>query len=57
MSQCPLKRNVGERVIGATVNQTGTFIIKVDKIGSETLLSQIVHMVAEAQHSRAPIKI
>jgi len=52
----PVEKNVGERVIGATVNQTGTFVIKVDKIGSETLLSQIVHMVAEAQHSRAPIQ-
>jgi len=52
----PVEKNIGDRVIGATVNQTGTFVIKVDKIGSETLLSQIVHMVGEAQHSRAPIQ-
>jgi len=52
----PVEKNIGDRVIGATVNQTGTFVIKVDKIGSETLLSQIVHMVAEAQRSRAPIQ-
>jgi Cu+-exporting ATPase len=52
----PVEKNTGDRVIGATVNQTGTFVIKVDKIGSETLLSQIVHMVGEAQRSRAPIQ-
>ncbi len=52
----PLEKNVGERVIGATVNQTGTFLMKTEKIGTETLLSQIVHMVAEAQLSRAPIQ-
>jgi Cu+-exporting ATPase len=52
----PVEKNKGDRVIGATVNQTGTFVIKVDKIGSETLLSQIVHMVGEAQRSRAPIQ-
>ena len=52
----PVSKAVGDRVIGATVNQTGTFVVKVEKIGSETLLSQIVHMVAEAQRSRAPIQ-
>jgi len=46
----------GDQVIGATVNQTGTFAMRTEKIGSETLLSQIVKMVAEAQRSRAPIQ-
>lgn len=52
----PVEKNVGDRVIGATVNQTGTFMMKTEKVGAETLLSQIVHMVAEAQRSRAPIQ-
>lgn len=46
----------GDRVIGATVNQAGTFVMRTEKIGSETLLSQIVKMVADAQRSRAPIQ-
>src|SRR5262249_7797922 len=37
-------------------NQAGSFLMRVEKVGAETLLSQIVHMVAEAQHSRAPIQ-
>lgn len=52
----PVKKKEGDQVIGATVNQTGTFVMKTERIGSETLLSQIVHMVAEAQRSRAPIQ-
>lgn len=52
----PVEKNIGDRVIGATVNQTGSFVMKTEKIGSETLLSQIVHMVADAQRSRAPIQ-
>lgn len=52
----PVEKREGDRVIGATVNQTGTFVMKTQKVGSETLLSQIVHMVAEAQRSRAPIQ-
>ncbi len=52
----PVEKNTGDRVIGATVNQTGTFVMKTEKIGAETLLSQIVHMVADAQRSRAPIQ-
>ncbi len=52
----PVEKNIGDHVIGATVNQTGTFIMKTKKVGAETLLSQIVHMVAEAQRSRAPIQ-
>ncbi|MBI5024989.1 MAG: heavy metal translocating P-type ATPase [Candidatus Omnitrophica bacterium] len=52
----PVAKAAGERVIGATVNQTGTFVMKIEKVGAETLLSQIVHMIAEAQRSRAPIQ-
>ena len=52
----PVEKKEGDRVIGATVNQTGTFVMRTEKIGSETLLSQIVHMVADAQRSRAPIQ-
>jgi Cu+-exporting ATPase len=52
----PVEKDVGGRVIGATVNQTGTFLMKTEKVGSETLLSQIVHMVSNAQRSRAPIQ-
>ena len=48
----PINKGVGENVIGATVNQTGTFVMRAEKVGSETLLAQIVHMVAEAQRSR-----
>jgi Cu+-exporting ATPase len=52
----PVEKKEGDKVIGATVNQTGAFLMKTEKVGSETLLSQIVHMVAEAQRSRAPIQ-
>jgi Cu+-exporting ATPase len=52
----PVEKKTGDNVIGATVNQTGTFVMRTEKVGSETLLSQIVHMVAEAQRSRAPIQ-
>jgi P-type Cu+ transporter len=52
----PVGKKEGDGVIGATVNQTGSFVMRAEKIGGETLLSQIVHMVAEAQRSRAPIQ-
>ncbi len=52
----PVSKQVGDRVIGATVNGKGTLIMKAEKVGAETLLAQIVHMVAEAQRSRAPIQ-
>jgi P-type Cu+ transporter len=52
----PVAKKEGDRVIGATVNQTGTFVMRTEKVGSETLLSQIVKMVADAQRSRAPIQ-
>lgn len=52
----PVEKNAGDKVIGATVNNTGTLIIKTEKIGSDTLLAQIVQMVADAQRSKAPIQ-
>lgn len=52
----PVGKKEGDEVIGATVNQTGSFVMRAEKIGGDTLLSQIVHMVAEAQRSRAPIQ-
>ncbi|PIP70402.1 MAG: copper-translocating P-type ATPase [Nitrospirae bacterium CG22_combo_CG10-13_8_21_14_all_44_11] len=52
----PVQKQKGDRVIGATVNGTGMVIMKAEKVGADTLLSQIVHMVAEAQRSRAPIQ-
>ncbi|MEM1297425.1 MAG: copper-translocating P-type ATPase, partial [Verrucomicrobiota bacterium] len=51
-----IARKPGDFVIGATINQTGSFLMKVGKVGTETLLSQIVAMVAEAQRSRAPVQ-
>jgi Cu+-exporting ATPase len=50
----PVSKQAGDRVIGATVNDTGSMIMKAEKVGADTLLAQIVHMVAEAQRSRAP---
>jgi Cu+-exporting ATPase len=52
----PAAKGVKDSVVGATVNQTGTFLMRVEKVGSETLLAQIVQMVADAQRSRAPIQ-
>ena len=52
----PVSKGPGDKVIGATLNQTGSFLMRTEKIGSETLLSQIVQMVAEAQRTRAPIQ-
>ncbi|MDP3460289.1 MAG: HAD-IC family P-type ATPase, partial [Hyphomonas sp.] len=52
----PVTKSVNDRVIGATVNQTGSLIVEAQRVGSETMLSQIVHLVADAQRSRAPIQ-
>jgi len=51
-----IAKKQGDRVIGATVNRTGAFVMRTQKIGSETLLAQIVKMAADAQRSRAPIQ-
>src|SRR6266446_518529 len=52
----PVSKGAGGKVIGATVNQTGSFLMRAERIGSETMLAQIVEMVAAAQRSRAPIQ-
>ncbi|NCF28121.1 MAG: heavy metal translocating P-type ATPase [Gammaproteobacteria bacterium] len=52
----PVAKQSGERVIGATINGTGGLVIEAERVGSDTLLSQIVQMVAAAQRSRAPIQ-
>src|SRR6058998_324513 len=52
----PVSKRAGDKVVGATVNQTGSFLMRAERIGSDTLLAQIVQMVAEAQRSRAPIQ-
>jgi Cu+-exporting ATPase len=52
----PVERHAGDRVIGATINGTGSFVMRADRVGAETLLSQIVRMVGEAQRSRAPVQ-
>jgi Cu+-exporting ATPase len=52
----PVEKQQGDKVIGATVNGTGSLVMRAEKVGAETLLSQIVRMVAEAQRSRAPIQ-
>ena len=52
----PAEKETGSKVTGATVNTTGTFLMKAERVGSETLLAQIVNMVSAAQRSRAPIQ-
>jgi Cu+-exporting ATPase len=52
----PVSKQAGDKLIGATVNATGSLIMQAEKVGSDTLLAQIVQMVAEAQRSRAPIQ-
>jgi Cu+-exporting ATPase len=52
----PIEKHAGDRVIGSTVNASGSFVMRAEKVGAETLLARIVAMVAEAQRSRAPIQ-
>ncbi len=52
----PVTKLTGEKLIGATVNGTGSLLMRVEKVGADSLLAQIVNMVAEAQRSRAPIQ-
>ena len=52
----PVEKKAGERAIGGTVNGTGAFVIRAERVGNDTVLSQIVQMVAQAQRSRAPIQ-
>src|ERR1700733_11062523 len=52
----PVEKQAGARLIGGTINGTGAVVMRAEKIGSDTMLARIVHMVAEAQRSRAPIQ-
>ena len=52
----PVTKAVGDRVVAGALNKTGSFIMRADKVGADTLLAQIVQMVAQAQRSRAPIQ-
>jgi Cu+-exporting ATPase len=52
----PVEKSAGNRVVGGTVNGLGTFVMRAERVGSDTLLAQIVRMVSEAQRSRAPVQ-
>src|SRR5467141_1157029 len=52
----PVDKSVGEKVIGGTLNASGSFVMKAERVGSETMLAQIVKLVSEAQRSRAPMQ-
>lgn len=52
----PVEKRVGERVVGGTINGTGSLVMRAEHVGADTLLAQIVKMVSEAQRSRAPIQ-
>ncbi len=52
----PVEKTVGDTVIGGTLNQSGSFIVRADRVGRETMLAKIVALVAQAQRSRAPIQ-
>jgi len=52
----PVTREAGDKVIGGSINLTGSFVMRAEKVGADTLLAQIVQMVAQAQRSRAPIQ-
>jgi Cu+-exporting ATPase len=52
----PVDKSIGSQVIGATMNKTGTFVMKATKVGADTMLSQIIRLVEEAQGSKAPIQ-
>jgi Cu+-exporting ATPase len=52
----PVDKNPGDRVVGATINQTGSLVILAERVGADSLLSQIVSLVAQAQRSRAPLQ-
>ncbi len=52
----PVRKELGARVIGGTINGTGALVMRAERVGADTMLARIVHMVAEAQRSRAPIQ-
>ena len=51
-----MTKTTGDKVIGGTINQSGGFVMRADKVGRDTVLAQIVQLVAQAQRSRAPIQ-
>jgi Cu+-exporting ATPase len=52
----PVEKTAGSKVVGATINGNGSFLMRAERVGSETLLARIVQMVSQAQRSRAPIQ-
>jgi Cu+-exporting ATPase len=52
----PVEKSTGDRVVGATINQTGTLVLAAERVGADSLLAQIVALVAQAQRSRAPLQ-
>jgi Cu+-exporting ATPase len=52
----PVEKTVDAKVVGGTINGTGSFVMKAERVGADTLLAQIVKMVSEAQRTRAPIQ-
>ena len=52
----PVEKHIGDRVVGATLNGQGSFVMRAERVGSDTLLARIVHLVAAAQRTRAPIQ-
>lgn len=52
----PVEKTIGAKVIGATINQSGSFVMEAKHVGNETMLAQIVQLVSQAQHSHAPIQ-
>jgi len=52
----PVEKSAGDQVIGATLNATGSFVVRTEKVGDDTLLSRIITLVSEAQRSRAPVQ-
>jgi P-type Cu+ transporter len=52
----PADKRAGDRVVGATVNQTGTLVVRTERVGADSMLSQIIALVAEAQRSQAPLQ-
>jgi Cu+-exporting ATPase len=52
----PVSKRPGDKLIGATLNTSGALVMRAEKVGAQTMLSQIVQMVAQAQRSRAPMQ-
>src|SRR5204863_831001 len=52
----PAPKQAGDQVTGATINGKGTLVIRAERVGSETLLARIVHMVSQAQRTKAPVQ-